>query len=106
MGPMVGPMGSIVRPMGAMVPINFENLCLAAIELGEIIQYLHSVFQCLHLHLTDFQEYMNSLNLTRFLILKGATAYFNLQCPFSCLKSVILLLQLIIIQYASSAILW
>ena len=40
MGPMVGPMGSIVRPMGpmgAMVPINFENLCLAAIELREII---------------------------------------------------------------------
>ena len=40
MGPMVGPMGSIVRPMGpmgAMVPINFENLCLAAIELGVII---------------------------------------------------------------------
>ena len=37
---MVGPIGSIVRPMGpmsAMVPINFENLCLAAIELGEII---------------------------------------------------------------------
>ena len=34
---MVGPMGSIVRPMGAMVPINFENLCLAAIELGVII---------------------------------------------------------------------
>ena len=34
---MVGPIGSIMGPMGDMVLTNFENLCLAAIELGEII---------------------------------------------------------------------